>query len=265
MVEPDALQLPAVLKIPGVLAMPCVSAKPSALSVLYFLSFVFLPFLVLNVPFISFLCRSFYVLCFATSPCPFCASCVHIDTRDRSVSDVVEYVFYAVPAPVVENVIPAVAYSIRELFPSRWLGARLFFNDVAHDVLRASHLWKPYFIAWRHLAPCAAPLFERCNPASGHVSDCICNDVAPLVVKYVQPAPVVGYVAPALLSPSQHLLPVVEVFNPALASYHVDSTCYSCCPTSGHVSDCIRVLCAAYLRRRSFPLCGDQHLFWVCG
>ena len=75
---PDVLQLPGVLRMPGVLTMPCVSAKHSALSVLPFLSFVFLPFLVLNVSFISFACRSFYVVGWATSPCRFCAS--HITT-----------------------------------------------------------------------------------------------------------------------------------------------------------------------------------------
>ena len=146
--EPDVLQLPGVLRMPGVLTMPCVSAQPSALSVLHFLSFVFLPFPVLNVSFISFECRSFYVVGWATSPCRFCASCVHNDTHDRSVLEVVEYVFYAVPALVVECVIPAVACAIRDhddgacesCSPAIGFESVCIFNDVAHDVLRASHL-----------------------------------------------------------------------------------------------------------------------------
>ena len=144
--EPDVLQLPGVLRMPGVLTMPCVSAKPSALSVLHFLSFVFLPFLVLNVSFISFACRSFHVVGWATSPCRFCASYTTTPS-DRSVLEVVEYVFYAVPALVV-YVIPAVACVIREhddgacetCSPVIGFESVCIFNDVAHDVLRPSHL-----------------------------------------------------------------------------------------------------------------------------
>ena len=92
--------------------------------------------------------RALHILLMSFLPCVvFChlslrhsAPLVYITTPVIEVFLMVEYVFYAVRAPVVEYVILAVAYAIRELFTSLWLGVRLFFNDVAHDVLRASHL-----------------------------------------------------------------------------------------------------------------------------
>ena len=73
---------------------------------------------------------------------------LHNDTRDRSVLEVVEYVFYAVPALVVEYVIPAVACVIREhddgacesCSPAIGFESVYIFNDIAHDVRRPSHL-----------------------------------------------------------------------------------------------------------------------------
>ena len=145
--ESDVLLLPGVLRMPGLLTMTCVPAKPSALSVLHFLSFVFLPFLVLNVSFISFTYRSFLCGGLGHLSLPI-LRLLHNDTRDRSVLEVVEYVFYAVPALVVEYLIPAVACAIRDHDDGACEGCSpiivfesvCIFNDVAHDVLRPSHL-----------------------------------------------------------------------------------------------------------------------------